>query len=84
MIFVFLIFQFLQEHENKKVNVFVMTMKGYLDTFWSHLSGIEDLFESLTAAKEESVSKGRCVKLLACNYTEFTGYLFCMFKDVMP
>ncbi|XP_064607624.1 DIS3-like exonuclease 1 isoform X2 [Liolophura sinensis] len=58
--------EFLEEHENKKINVFVMDMKGYLDTFWSHLSGIDDLFEALTAAKEESVSKAE---------DEYSGYL---------
>ncbi|XP_041372546.1 LOW QUALITY PROTEIN: DIS3-like exonuclease 1 [Gigantopelta aegis] len=42
--------QAVKEYSNKTLNVFVMPMKDYLNSFWSTLTGIIDLYDSLSAA----------------------------------
>ncbi|KAK6178827.1 hypothetical protein SNE40_011323 [Patella caerulea] len=54
----------IQLYSDKKVNVFVMTVKDYLAGFWEQLEGIMDLYESLTTALENK-SKDR----------DYSGYL---------
>ena len=43
-------FQAVKKYSNTTLNVFVMTVKDYLGMFWSTLSGVLDLYESLSAA----------------------------------